>query len=263
MNPVISLTTDFGHKGPFVALMKAAMLSRCPNASVIDYTHEIPVHWPPEAGFWLSRGFQTFPAGTVHVAVVDPGVGTERDIILLTHKGHWFLAPDNGLLGEILEFAKPQSVCRLDLERCLRRLQLPEPSNTFHGRDIFAPIAAELAAGRVTAAELGETVSDWVPSQIDSALKSSNRVHGTVITIDNFGNLISNIAAQDVPTGTIKVSLGGHEFPLRQTYGQVSPGDYLALINSLGVIEVAKSEGNASAGLGVERGAPVIVTGQT
>lgn len=262
MSPVVSLTTDFGHKGPFVALMKAAILSRCPDATLIDYTHEIPVHWPPEAGFWLSRGFQTFPVGTVHVAVVDPGVGTERDIVLVAHAEHWFLAPDNGLLGEILESTAPENIYRLNIPRCLRRLQLREPSHTFHGRDIFAPIAAELAAGRITPTELGDTVSDWVPSQVDPALKSAERVQGTVITIDNFGNLISNIDAEDLPGGSVRVSLGGHAFPLMQTYGRVPPGDYLALINSLGVIEVARAEGNASTGLGVERGAPVVVETQ-
>jgi S-adenosylmethionine hydrolase len=101
MSGVITITTDFGHQGPFVGVMKGVMLSRLPDARIVDLTHEIVVHWPAEAGFWLVRSFGYFPAGTVHVAVVDPGVGTSREIVAVTAKGHVFLAPDNGLLAPI------------------------------------------------------------------------------------------------------------------------------------------------------------------
>ena len=102
MPAVITLTTDFGLKGPFVGVMKGAILARCPDARIVDLTHEIPVHWPIEAGFWLARSYHYFPAGTVHVAVVDPGVGTARSIIAAEHAGHRFLGPDNGLLTPVL-----------------------------------------------------------------------------------------------------------------------------------------------------------------
>ena len=146
---VITITTDFGHKGPFVGVMKGVILQRFRDAKVIDLTHEIPAQWPPEAGFWVRRSYRYFPRGTVHVAIVDPGVGTERDILLVEHDHHYFMAPDNGLLARLLDHAEAALVFKLDLG-ALERLHIPAPSNTFHGRDIFAPIAAELAAGKTT-----------------------------------------------------------------------------------------------------------------
>src|SRR5262245_14508902 len=117
MSGVITITTDFGHQGPFVGVMKGVMLSRMPQARIIDLTHEIVVHWPAEAGFWLARAFRYFPQGTVHIAVVDPGVGTSRDIIAVTAGGHWFLAPDNGLLAPIVGRHRDATVVRLTAER--------------------------------------------------------------------------------------------------------------------------------------------------
>ncbi|MEO0998293.1 MAG: SAM-dependent chlorinase/fluorinase [Pseudomonadota bacterium] len=258
--PLISLTTDFGHKGPFVAVMKAVILGRCPQATVVDFTHEIPVHWPPEAGFWLARAWQYFPAGSVHVAVVDPGVGTERDILLASVAGHRFLAPDNGLLAPVLDAAGQPQVYRLDHARLRGAIGLASPSATFHGRDIFAPVAAELAAGRLAESDAGEPAQDWTPSQIDPAEAGDGRVAGTVVTIDNFGNLITNIdAAMIAGIEAPCVNVGGHRYPMAETYGRVRPGDYVGLVNSFDVVEIARAEGNASEGLGLERGAPVTV----
>ena len=135
---VITITTDFGHKGPFVAVMKGVILSRYPEAKIVDLMHDIPAQWPPEAGFWVCRSYRWFPAGSIHLAIVDPGVGTERDILIVEHEGHLFMAPDNGLLGQLLDTTASARVYRLDMAR----LDLPEPSATFHGRDIFAPVAA-------------------------------------------------------------------------------------------------------------------------
>ena len=140
---VITITTDFGHKGPFGAVMTGVIVSRFPAARVIDLAHDIPAHWPPEAGFWLSRAYRYFPTGTVHIAIVDPGVGTEREILVAERDGHVFMAPDNGLLAPLLEEAG--RICRLRTE-ALAGFGIDAPSLTFHGRDIFAPLAAELAA---------------------------------------------------------------------------------------------------------------------
>ena len=131
MNPsgVITITTDFGHKGPFAAVMKGVILTRFPAARVIDLAHDIPAQWPPEAGFWVSRAFRFFPPGTVHLAIVDPGVGTERDILVAEHAGHVFMAPDNGLLAQLLENAADARVYRLDTAR-MHDLQLPAASAT-------------------------------------------------------------------------------------------------------------------------------------
>lgn len=260
MTGVISITTDFGHKGPFVAVMKAVILSRCPSASIVDFTHEIPVHWPPEAGFWLSRGYHYFPTGTVHIAVVDPGVGTEREILLASIHGHHFLAPDNGLLAPLLEAGGDAAVFRLDWLKVSTMLGLGKPSSTFHGRDIFAPIAAEICGGRLAVENCGTATNSWTPSQLDPPLTAAQRVSGTVITVDTFGNLITNIDAADIQhINDPVVRIGGHSYPLKLTYGQVVPGVYLALINSFNVVEIARSEGSATDGLGLERGAPVVV----
>ncbi|MEL7535756.1 MAG: SAM-dependent chlorinase/fluorinase [Pseudomonadota bacterium] len=256
--PTISITTDFGHQGPFAAVMKAVIAGRCPNANVIDLTHDIPVHWPPEAGFWVARAYRYFPTGTVHVAVVDPGVGTERDIVAVDLNGHRFLAPDNGLLGALLDRHRDARCYRVDINAVCQRLALPEPSMTFHGRDLFAPMAAELAANRLPLAELGDLHKDWVPSQLDAPQRHAAEVIGTVVTIDTFGNLITNIDADCLAGLTDPVVLaGGLRLSMAATYGRVNPGDYLALINSFSVVEIARAESSASAGLGIGRGAPV------
>jgi S-adenosyl-L-methionine hydrolase (adenosine-forming) len=256
---VITITTDFGHQGPFVGVMKGRILSRFPDARLIDLTHEIVVHWPAEAGFWLARSFEYFPAGTVHVAVIDPGVGTSRDIVAVTAHGHVFLAPDNGLLAPIVGRHRDANIVRLNATN-LARFGVTRPSATFHGRDIFAPIAAELAAGRCTPEELGDSVRTLVPAWVDEPTVEQSSVSGVVITIDHFGNLISNIDATLIERFRLPlVHAGNHAFPLLRTYGDTRPGEYLALVNSFGVVEIARAEQSAAEGLGLSRGAPVVV----
>jgi S-adenosylmethionine hydrolase len=256
---VITVTTDFGHQGPFVGVMKGCILTRFPAARIVDLTHEIVVHWPAEAGFWLARAFRYFPAGTVHVAVVDPGVGTSRDILALEAGEHLFLAPDNGLLAPIVSRHPDARLTRLTGES-LARLRVGHPSATFHGRDIFAPVAAELAAGRCRTSDLGEPVDTLVPSWVDDPTVEPASVAGVVISMDHFGNLITNIDAPLIERFRMPVAhAGNHAFPLLRTYSDTQPGQYLALINSFGVIEIARAEGNAAEGLGLSRGAPVVV----
>jgi S-adenosyl-L-methionine hydrolase (adenosine-forming) len=260
---VITITTDFGHQGPFVGVMKGCILSRFPLARIVDLTHEILVHWPAEAGFWLARAFRYFPPGSVHVAVVDPGVGTSRDILAVLAGGHYFLAPDNGLLAPIVGRASDAHSVRLTAAK-LERLAVHRPSATFHGRDIFAPVAAELAAGRCTLTSLGEPAGDLVPSWVDEPAVDTRSVSGVVISIDHFGNLITNIDAPLIERFRLPlVHAGNHSFPLLRTYGDVHPGNYLALINSFGVVEIARAEESAAEGLGLSRGAPVIVRDRT
>ena len=255
---VITMTTDFGHKGPFAAVMRGVILSRNPNATVVDLAHDIPPQWPPEAGFWMSRSYQYFPRGTIHLGLVDPGVGTEREILLVEHDQHVFLAPDNGLLAPILE--KECCVWQLDIER-LSSLDLADLSATFHGRDIFAPVAAELAAGQLSLTAIGKATNDWTPGWLDEPEVSNSKISGTVITIDAFGNLISNIDRELITSFKQPVAhVAGEQIPMLTTYGRAEPGAYLALLNSFGVVEIARSEGNASEGLGLERGAPIVVT---
>lgn len=258
---VVTLTTDFGHKGPYVATMKGAILRRYPDATIVDLTHETSVYFPAEAGFWLSRAFRYFPDGTVHVAVVDPGVGTERDILVATAERHIFVAPDNGLLAPVLAGRASARIFRVS-SRCFDAIGVATRriSRTFHGRDILAPIAAELAMDRLRAEDVGPPVESIVPSWVDDPQVLEGRVSGVVIAVDHFGNLISNIdeglvAGMKQP----RVRAGGHELGMRATYGDVQPGEYLALVNSFGVVEIARAEQSAAEGLGLERGAPIVV----
>jgi hypothetical protein len=256
---VITLTTDFGQQGPFVATVKGAILARYSDAKIIDVTHEVPVYWPAEAGFWLSRAFRYFPVGSVHVAVVDPGVGTARDIIAVAAEGHVFIAPDNGLLAPVVSRSSGAVVYKLDSVG-MGKAGVSAPSATFHGRDIFAPVAAALAAARMPVEAVGPLTKDIVPAWVDDPTDNGSSVAGVVITIDHFGNLITNIDGAMIKRfGHAVVHAGGQKFPVRRTYGDVRPGDFLALVNSFGVVEIARAEQSAAEALGLGRGAPVTV----
>jgi hypothetical protein len=227
---------------------------------VVDVSHGVPAQNVMAGALVLKAAAPYFPAGTVHVAVVDPGVGSARGVLIVEAGGHAFLAPDNGLLAQVIEQAD-NAVVRQLAPAASAELRLSTPSATFHGRDVFAPIAAELAAGRISMDRLGPTTRDWVPGWLDEPVVSGDQVSGQIITIDHFGNLITNIEAAllpAVPHPTVLV--GGHAIPLRRTYADARPGDYLALVNSFGVLEIARAEQSAAEGLGLARGAPVLVS---
>ena len=201
MNPpdpsgVITLTTDFGDQGPFVGVMKGAILTRFPQARLVDLTHEILVHWPAEAGFWLARAYQYFPPGTVHVAVVDPGVGTARDIIAVRAAGHVFLAPDNGLLAPVVARLREALIVKLSAAT-LARARHPAPE-----RDLPRP--RHLCPGgrgtrrRAPAARgpRGARWTPWCPRGWRSRRWTPAASPAMVITQDHFGNLITNIDAR-------------------------------------------------------------------
>jgi hypothetical protein len=256
---VVTLTTDFGLRQPFVGVMKGRILERFPAARIVDLTHDILAHWPVEAGFWLSRSFEYFPAGSVHVAVVDPGVGTARDIAIVAAAGHLFVAPDNGLLAPIVEAHPEAGLWRLD-PALLGSLGINRASATFHGRDIFAPVAALLAAGRLPPEVLGPRIDALVPAWVEPPAVAAQAVSGVVITVDHFGNLITNIDGRWL-AGWVepKVYAGAHVLSLHRTYGEVPPGNPLALINAFGVLEIAIAERRADEQLGLSRAAPVVV----
>jgi S-adenosylmethionine hydrolase len=195
----------------------------------------------------------------VHLAIVDPGVGTEREILLVACDGHVFVAPDNGLLAQLIDRCAAPQVYKLSLDK-LGSLDLPAPSATFHGRDIFAPVAAELAAGRLSIDDLAVPTTDWTPGWVDDPDTSGGKVTGIVVTVDTFGNLISNIDIALIADFKEPVAdIAGHQIAMQLTYGCARPGDYLALINSFGVVEIARAEGSAADGLGSERGAPLVI----
>lgn len=256
---IVTLTTDFGLRDPFVGVMKGRLVAYHPSVRIIDLTHEILAHWPAEAGFWLARSFRYFAGGTVHVAVVDPGVGGSRDIALLEAEGHVFLAPDNGLLAPVVAAASVHRAARITTD-ALSRLGLDAPSATFHGRDVFAPLAALLASGLEFPSSISEPVDELIPGWVEEPTIAPDRIAGAVVTIDHFGNLLTNVDGtllQSMPHAFVRVA--GHDVPLRRTYSDVRPGEYLALVNSFGVLEVARAEMSAAAGLGLDRGAPVLV----
>ena len=258
---VVSITTDFGHRGPFVGTMKGVILRRLRSAQLIDLTHEVHVHWPAEAGFWLERSYRYFPEGSVHLAVVDPGVGTGRHVLLAVGDGHAFVAPDNGLLAGVIE-RTGAAVYRVDPGK-LRGYGIERLSATFHGRDLLAPLAAEVAAGRVTPAKIGTLTSDYVPALIEAPTRRGNEIHGLVVTTDHFGNLITNIdAAMLGQFSQLTVRAAGHRIPFHRTYADVPPGGLLALVNSFEVLEIAVAEQNAANTLGLSRGGPVVVEGR-
>jgi hypothetical protein len=254
---VITVTTDTANKGSFVATIKGVILTRFIEAKIVDLTHDAVVQWPAEAGFWLSRAYCYFPAGTVHLCVVDPGARLEPHALVAVYDGHAFLGPDNGVLAPVV--ASGSSIYSIDLNR-LDRIGLKFTSGTFHGRDLYAPIAAALASGACRPEDLGEPTSEITPSWVDDPEVTPGKVQGVVITVDNFGNLITNIDGRLLAAMTQPVvHAGGYEIPFKTTYSDAPPGEYLALVNSFGVLEVARSEMSADQGLGIGRGSPVTV----
>jgi len=255
--PPIVLLTDFGYRDHYVGVMKGVIAAIAPLARIIDLTHGIAPQAIAAGALALEQSWRYFPPRTIFVAVVDPGVGTGRlPIAVETAAGARFIGPDNGLLWNAVE----QAGLRRAVELRSPRYRLPEVSATFHGRDIFAPIAAELAAGHCVPADLGERQADLMPAWVDEPTIERNAVSGVVITQDHFGNLITNIDG-DLLKGmeTPTVHAGNHTFELLRTYGDTQPGQYLALVNSFGVVEIARAEQSAADGLGLGLGAPVVI----
>jgi S-adenosylmethionine hydrolase len=259
MPGIITLTTDFGAHGPFVGVMKAVILRHAPGATIIDLTHEVSNWWCAEAGFWLARAHRYFPAGTLHLAVVDPGVGSERRIIAAAHEEQLFLAPDNGILTMIPGLAQHARIHRLS-EDWRARQGWPEPSRTFHGRDIFAPLAAALVAGHVQIEDIGPAITDPQRAALAEARGDGTTLRGQVVTIDSWGNLITNIDERLLHTfAEPLVAIGDRCLTLIETYSAASPGMLHALINSFGVLEIASNRGNAAELTGAKRGDVVTV----
>jgi len=258
-SPVITLTSDFGLHDPYVGIMKSRILQRAPQIALIDLTHEIAPFQPEQAGYWLWCAYPQFPAGSVHVAVVDPGVGGARVIIVLEAAGHHFIAPDNGLLGLIARSCSDARAYRLD-PKALSALGLSFASATFHGRDVMGPLGAELAAGRVRPERLGER-TELLLGQLRPAVRTrSGALEGQVAVLDHFGNVLTTIGAEDLrPFRAPQVLLGGHSFRLVHTYTDARPDECVALINSSARLELAVREGSAAARLQPPIGAAVQV----
>jgi S-adenosylmethionine hydrolase len=263
LRPLITLTTDFGTRDAYVAAMKGVLLSIAPQACLVDITHEIHPQDVLEAAFVLREAVPYFPPGTIHLVVVDPGVGTERRAVALRHGAHRFVGPDNGIFSLVLGTEQPEALVELDRPAFWRT---PTPSRTFHGRDIFAPVAGHLATGKALE-ELGtprERLSTlrWVePSANPEGLQ------GWVVHIDRFGNCITNISRtlfeQYGHGRPFRCYVGSHIFhQIHPTYGAVAQGEALLLFGSSDYLEVAVNGGNAAELLDISRGASVHIVFQ-
>ncbi len=254
-SPVLTLTTDFGGKDAYVASMKGVVLRAVPEARIVDISHEIPPQEIAEAGYVLACAFPHFPAGTLHLLVVDPGVGTSRRLLAARTRHHFFLAPDNGSLGLVF-----------DIESPLEIVQIPFPgarvAPTFHGRDILAPAAARLLQGAALS-EIGPPAPDPLPFPIPQARPDSEgRLRVSVLSIDRFGNVILNFRAQ--PGGADRapvLEIAGRRLSrLVRTYAEAPASEPVLLFNSSGFLEVAVANGSAAQALGCARGATGILT---
>jgi S-adenosyl-L-methionine hydrolase (adenosine-forming) len=253
--PIVTLTTDFGTSDGYVGAMKGVILSLAPVVTVVDITHELPPQDVAAGAFALAQAASYFPDGTIHVAVVDPGVGGDRRGIILGDGRHLFVGPDNGLLS----LACPRPTLAHEITSELFRAEDPAP--TFHGRDVFAVAAARLACGHFPE-HAGPAVTPEGSLAVDGLEITPTRVRGQVVHIDRFGNLITNIPGGTVPPGA-HVVVGDHlptarVLAVSRTYSDVGVGHVVAYVGSSGALEIAVRDGSAAERLGVGVGTPVM-----
>ncbi len=257
----ISLLTDFGTRDGYAGILKGVIYTIAPDAQVADLSHDIhPQNIQEGALVWL-RSYAFFPRGTVHIAVVDPGVGTHRRPIAARLGNYFFVCPDNGMITPILEEAEKQGAPIEFVHLDQPRFWLPDISNVFHGRDIFSPVGAHIANG-VPLAELGTRITDPVRMQLPRPERTEAGWKAQVITIDHFGNVNTNLSQRDLSDPqNLRVRIAGREIHgLVKTFGDRSPGELVALIDSDNSLAIAIVRGNAAHDLGIEIGAPVEVT---
>ncbi len=262
--PFISLLTDFGLEDPYAGIMKGVILSALPEVSIVDLSHHVDPQDLKAAAFLIDASYSWFPKKTVHVIVIDPGVGSSRAIVAMAAAGHFFLAPDNGVLTRVLENATVDALVRVENPHYF----IHPVSRTFHGRDIFAPVAAYMAGGK----ELSNLGPPMPPSELarlelpvphlSDADSNAPALVGEVVAIDRFGNLITNLEEkrlqQFAPARDLSglcIDIGGHVIRgLSFAYQSVSPGELLALIGSRGFLEISVNEGNAGRFCRTEKG---------
>jgi S-adenosyl-L-methionine hydrolase (adenosine-forming) len=253
--PLITLLTDFGNRDTFVGTMKGVILSICPEAQIVDLTHEVPPQAVVTGAFLLKTAMGYFPKGTVHLAVVDPGVGSRRKAIAIKSQGHYFVGPDNGLFPAALEDWGIEQV----VELTDKKYQLPNSSSTFHGRDVFAPVAAHLAKG-VPLSKLGKKLTRWVKGEIPKPRKTTKGYLGQVLWVDHFGNLITNLEGKHV-FRPFRLKIGRKVLSrIGSHYAEVKKGEAIASIGSSGHLEISVNSGRADLKLGISIGASVDIS---
>jgi S-adenosyl-L-methionine hydrolase (adenosine-forming) len=257
--PVIALLTDFGTRDHYAGTLKGVMLGICPDATLVDISHDVPAHDVPAGALELAACYRYFPHGTIFLVVVDPGVGSSRRGIAADIGDYKLVAPDNGVLSAVFRDAPPKKV----VELTERKYALPTVSRTFEGRDRFAPAAAYLAKG-VALVSLGKSISNHHLIDFPRPVAGAAELRGAVVRVDRFGNLITNIDrrafAQFVEQRPIAIEIGGTEIPrIVATYAEAPRGELCALFGSSDHLEVAINAGDAAATLGLGRGAAATV----
>jgi S-adenosylmethionine hydrolase len=257
--PTIALLTDFGSRDHYAGAMKGVALGLCPEATLVDITHDIPPHDVMAGAIELAASYKYFPAGTVFLVVVDPGVGSSRHGLAAEAGGYRFVAPDNGVLTLVFKETAPKRVVELTERRYAR----PTVSRTFEGRDRFAPAAAWLAKG-IELPALGRPLATWQTLAVPEASVSEEKVAGEVLRVDHFGNLVTNVDRRTFDrfagAGHIEITVGTQ--PVEKvvaTYSEVEPGTVCALFGSTEHLEIAVNGGSAAERLGLSRGAPVTI----
>lgn len=263
--PVITLLTDFGTHDAYVAIMKGVILKINPRANIVDITHWIDSQDVHQAAYVIASSYRYFPSETVHIVVVDPGVGSCRAVVALRLEDQTFLAPDNGVLSPFLEKQPIEKIVKVENTDYF----LNPVSRTFHGRDVFAPVGAHLSLG-LPLDRLGTSIESGALVRLDLVqprLENEGRISGTVIDIDRFGNLITNIdwpfVKRHYPAAdhnTLRLAIGGHKLNcLSPTYNSVSPGTPLVLVGSRGFFELSVNQGNAARFFAARRGTSITV----
>jgi S-adenosylmethionine hydrolase len=258
--PIVALLTDFGTKDHYAGTMKGVVLGICPEAACVDITHDIPPHDILAGALQLAASYKYFPAGTVFLVVVDPGVGSARKPIAAEAGRYRFVAPDNGVLTLVFREMPPTSV----VELTDRRYALPVVSRTFEGRDRFAPAAAWLATG-MDVSDLGQAVTSWQLLPVPEPAVGEEAIVGEVVSVDRFGNLVTNVDRRIVERiaegGDIEILAGTASMGrIVQTYSDSAPGSVCALFGSTGQLEIAVNGGSAAERLGLARGARITIT---
>jgi S-adenosylmethionine hydrolase len=253
---ILTLTTDFGLSDHYVGTMKGVILSICPKAQIVDISHGIAPFEITEGAYTIAQAYRVFPKKTVHVVVVDPGVGTARRPILVEAAGQYFIGPDNGVLAMVYG-NQAHKVRLIANEKYFRQ----PVSRTFHGRDIFAPVAAHLAAG-VPPAQFGKRIEDYLKPVFDKPQRAGKRTwNGQVLKIDRFGNIITNFLATDFPNleaQNVAFSVGPQEVTvIAHNYAETSPGELFAIVGSSGYYEISISQASAAKRIGCAAGGPV------
>jgi S-adenosyl-L-methionine hydrolase (adenosine-forming) len=255
MSPLITLTTDFGTRDGYVAQMKGIILGINPDARLIDVTHDIESFDIMEATLVVKGLSEYFPEGTVHIAVVDPGVGSKRRGIVMRLDGRFYVGPDNGLFSFVFTRSHTREVREISNSNLF--LQRPHP--TFHGRDVFAPTAAHLSLG-IAFDAVGPVVEDAVMLSIPEPIQSEHGIEGEIIHVDRFGNLTSNIEFGMLHRSVDSIQIGGLEIKgIKRFFSEVPTDTPIAVINSFGFLEIAVNLGNASVRLGVQKDSRVRV----